>query len=173
MKQDLRELFKETDLSEKKLPMSHREEFIKKLSQKRHNNEKKLSSAYIANIAASILILCMLSYFLFYQNSNNQNEFTNKTFLETQVEEIENTYLKNIEKEWKNFLIVANDKNLIQRFEQKLEELDSDYQEISIKYKKEPNNILIIEELIDNLSTRLQLLKDIQEHIHILNEANV
>jgi len=170
MKQDLRELFKKTDLSEKKLPINHKDEFILKLTKKSFKKNRKRSFSYIANIAAFFLILCMVSYFFFYQNPSSKTEIVKKTNIETQLKQIEKEYLANINKEWNNFLVLSNDQNLIKRFEQKLKDLDLDYQEISLKYKKEPNNILIIENLIDNLSTRLQLLKDIQEHIKLLNK---
>jgi CHASE3 domain sensor protein len=173
MKQDLRELFKKTDLSEKKLPINHKDEFILKLTKKSFKKNRKRSFRYIANIAASFLILCMVSYIFFYQNSKSITKIANKTNIETQLKQIEKEYLANINKEWNNFLVLSNDQNLIKRFEQKLKDLDLDYQEISLRYKKETNNILVIEELIANLSTRLQLLKDIQEHIKFLNQASV
>ena len=172
MKQDLKALFKGSLLKEKELPMNHREEFISKLTKKSVRKSKKWNSFYITNIAASFLILCTVGFAFLYQNTKSQSEITNKINLQTQIKEIEVDYLKNIENEWNNFLALSKDQKLIDRFEQKLEELNLDYQEISLKYKKSPDNILIIEDLISNLSTRLQLLKDIQEHIIILNQTN-
>ena len=172
MKQDLRELFKDFPLKEKELPINHRGEFISKLTKKSFRKDKKWNSVYITNIAASFLILCIVSFAFFYQKTKIQSKITNKMNFETQIKEIEVDYLKNIEKEWNSFLALSKDQKLIERFEQKLEELNLDYQEISLKYKENPDNILIIEDLIGNLSTRLQILKDIQEHIIIINRAN-
>ena len=60
--------------------------------------------------------------------------------------------------------------NVIYDFKEKLTDLDNDYQEISRSFKNDSNNILVIESLVENLQTRLQLLKDIQVHINILNQ---
>ena len=74
--------------------------------------------------------------------------------------------------EWQNFLELAKDENLIQRYKSKLEDLDTDYRLISEQFKHDTNNILVIQDLVNNLQTRLQLLKDIQQHIILLNQKN-
>jgi hypothetical protein len=65
---------------------------------------------------------------------------------------------------------MANDEKLVDRFRNKLADLELDYQEITLQFKADRNNIEVIESLIENLKERLQLLKDIQEHINILNQ---
>ena len=60
----------------------------------------------------------------------------------------------------------------MERFKVRLNELDKDYQEISSQFNQDSNNIAVIESLVENLQTRLKLLKDIQEHIKILNQNN-
>jgi archaellum component FlaC len=89
-----------------------------------------------------------------------------------QIEAVEAEYLKDIEKEWENFIAIAEDEILVERFKKKLNKLDKDYQEISAQFKNYSNDIMVVESLIDNLQTRLQILKDIQEHIKILNQNN-
>ena len=59
---------------------------------------------------------------------------------------------------------------MVDRFRNKLADLELDYQEITLQFKADRNNIEVIESLIENLKERLQLLKDIQEHINILNQ---
>jgi septation ring formation regulator EzrA len=80
--------------------------------------------------------------------------------------------LENIEKEWQSFIALTNDTNLVERYEKELDELNNDYQIISDQFKADSDNISIVENLVNNLQRRLQLLKDIQEHIKLLNEEN-
>ena len=89
-----------------------------------------------------------------------------------QIEAVEAEYLANIEAEWKSFVAIAKDEVLVKRFRKKLDELDNDYQDISLQFKEDSDNILAVEALIDNLQNRLQILKDIQKHIKILNQNN-
>jgi len=89
-----------------------------------------------------------------------------------QVEAVEAAYLKDIETEWQSFVAIADDAILVERFRKKLKDLDADYQDISLQFKDDSNNILVIEALVENLQTRLQILKDIQKHINILNQNN-
>ena len=89
-----------------------------------------------------------------------------------QVEAVEAEYLKEINAEWKNFIAIADDEMLVDRFKKKLDELDNDYKILSKQCKSDANNIQVVEALVENLQTRLQILKDIQEHINILNQKN-
>ena len=93
-----------------------------------------------------------------------------KTALEIQFEGIENEYLININKEWNAFIEVANDTILIRKYKEKLKDSNTDYKKITTQLKELPNNINVLESLIDNLQRRLQLIRDIKEHINELNQ---
>ncbi|EDP69463.1 hypothetical protein FBALC1_05208 [Flavobacteriales bacterium ALC-1] len=163
MKRDIRDLFTEED-DLKTLPESHRAEFLEKLKQQ----PKEKSSFPWLKIAVVILIALTVGFSVFY----NQSEEENLSPIIAQIEAVEAEYLEDIEKEWESFVAIAEDDVLVERFRKKLEELDNDYKEISTQFKNDANNILVIEALVDNLQTRLQILKDIQEHIRILNQNN-
>lgn len=163
MKQDIRNLFKEED-GLKTLPENHNAEFLEKL----RTESKKESSFSWLKIAAVLVIAISVGFGVFY----NQPEEVKVSPMVAQIEAVEAEYLQNIEEEWKNFITIANDDVLVERFRIKLKELDSDYQAISIQFKNDTNNILVIEALVENLQTRLQILKDIQNHIKILNQKN-
>lgn len=165
MKQDIRELFKNEEFSKKKLPESHKEEFLEKLKKIENKKPQKNKGTSFLKIAAIVVLL--LSVGVYFQNVNNQ-----KTTLEAQIEQIEEEYLKNIKNEWNAFVKNTNDQNLIKRYEEKLSKLDISYKEVSKQFKKAPNNISILEELIKNLQRRLELLKSIQQHIKELNQKN-
>lgn len=166
MEHDIRDLFKNKEYSLKKLPTAHRKEFIKKLDGVKNSRNTK-SSFYFLKIAASVLLILFCGYF--YQNMYSK---PTKTALEIQFEGIENEYLININKEWNAFIEVANDTILIRKYKDKLKESDTDYKKITTQLKELPNNINVLESLIDNLQRRLQLIEDIKEHINELNQKN-
>lgn len=163
MKQDIRDLFtNKEDL--KTLPDNHRAEFLEKLK-----SQPKKNSNYIIwiRVAATVIIALAIGYSQFYKQSNEV-----EPPVISQIKAVEDQYLKDIEKEWQSFVAVANDEALVARFKKRLNELDADYQEIAAQFQNDANNIEIIEALVDNLQTRLQILRDIQEHINILNQKN-
>ncbi|WP_400077751.1 hypothetical protein [Winogradskyella sp. R77965] len=164
MKQDIRDLFKvEDDL--KTLPDNHRKEFLEKLKKE---PKKKRNTFFLLRISAIAVIALTVGFSVFYSSPEEDEAQA----MITQIEAVEAEYLKNIEMEWKSFVAIAEDETLVARFKKKLDELDNDYQAISVQFKNDANNVLVIEALVDNLQTRLQILRDIQKHIKILNQNN-
>ena len=161
MKRDIRELFKdEVEETNKNLPINHRKEFLEKLN----SNQSKKSNNLFLKIASVLVVALTVGFFTLEKPVVEENP------LIAQVAQVEKEYLANIETEWQNFKAIATDSILVKRYEKRLTDLDADYQEVSKAFKNDTNNILVVESLIDNLQTRLQLLKDIQEHIKILNQ---
>ncbi len=163
MKQDIRDFFKE-DEDLKTLPDNHRAEFLDKL--KTQNKSKKRGYAWLKIVAVAIVALTV-GFSIFYEKP-----IENVSPMLAQVEAVEAEYLKEINEEWKNFIAIADDEMLVDRFKKKLGELDNDYKILSKQFKSDANNIQVVEALVENLQTRLQILKDIQEHINILNQKN-
>ncbi|MEP5253487.1 MAG: hypothetical protein ABJQ39_00380 [Winogradskyella arenosi] len=166
MKQDIRTLFSEED-DLKTLPKNHRTEFADKL--KKQSQHKQHPYMWLG--VAAILIIALTIGFnrvdiVSYDNQDSPSPIV------AQIESVEAEYLADIETEWQNFIALADDPVLVERFRKKLEDLDADYKAISIQFKDDSNNILVIEALVENLQTRLQILKDIQNHINILNQNN-
>ncbi len=165
MKQDIRELFKNEVLQKKKLPNFHEDEFLEKLK-KQSKKEKSKSSFRILKIAASITLIISVGYYFLKSEVKTDSQST----LFVQVKKIEKEYLNQINKEWKSFVKLTKDKNLIQKYEEKLFKLNQDYKDITKQFEKDANNVFVLENLIKNLQRRLQLLKDIQNHIKELNQ---
>jgi uncharacterized protein HemX len=164
MKRDIRDLFKAEE-NLRSLPENHRDEFLQKL--KKHP-KKKQGMAFWLKIAAVAVIGLAVAFSLYYKQPNEPQVSP----IIAQVEAVEAEYLKDIEAEWESFIAIAEDEVLVARFKKKFDELDKDYQEISTEFQEDPNNVLVIESLVENLQTRLQLLKDIQAHIKILNQKD-
>ena len=164
MKQDIRDLFKE-DVDFKTLSENHRAEFLDKLNSQ---PKPKTSSTNWLKIAAVAILALTVGFSIFYKSPQK----TEVSPIVAQIEAVEAEYLKDIEAEWASFVAIAEDPSLVSRFKMKLDDLDQDYQTIAKEFKAQPNNILVIEDLVSNLQTRLKLLKDIQAHIKILNQKN-
>lgn len=169
MKQDIRDLFKQKSLPKKKLPDFHEDDFLEKLTT---FNQKKKSKTFspILKIAASIALILSVGYY--FLNSDVKIENHNQPEMLVEIKQIEKEYYNNIKIEWDKFISLTDDQNLINKYQEKLKSLDLSYQEILIQYKTDKNNLIVIEALIQNLKNRLQLLKDIQQHINLLNKEH-
>ena len=163
MKQDIRNLFKEEE-DLKTLPDNHRAEFLDKLNKQKQSKNKRYT--WIGAVAVVVVALTIGFALFTKQPTENISPFI------AQVEAVEAEYLEEIKTEWQNFIALADDEVLVARFKKKLGELDNDYKIISKQFKSDANNIQVVEALVENLQTRLQILKDIQEHIKILNQKN-
>lgn len=170
MKRDIRELFKNDAYPKKKLPNFHEAEFLGKL-EKFTKKEKPKPFLQILKIAASIVLMLSVGYY--FLNAKTEIKEENHPTLYVQVKQIEKEYLNNIHKEWNDFVALTNDKNLVENYKEKLSALDISYKETTKQFKLSPNNISVLEKLIKNLQTRLQYLKDIQDHIKNLNQNNI
>ncbi len=164
MKQDIRDLFKE-DNEEKTLPQNHREAFLVKL---RNQPKRKNSLRRWLQIAASVMLIATIGYGIY--NINSQSQEISPIFAE--VKALETQYLEDINTEWEKFVAIADDEVLVERFRRKLDDLDKDYKLLSEQFEQGSDNILVLESLIENLQTRLQILKNIQEHLIILNQKS-
>lgn len=165
MKQDIREIFKKDTVQKKKLPDLHEEEFLEKL-EKLNKKEKPRISFRTLKIVASIALIISVGYYF----SKTEIKTDSRSTLLVKVKKIEQEYLSQINKEWKSFVKLTKDENLIQKYEEKLFNLNEDYKEITKQFEKGTNNIFVLEKLIENLQRRLQLLKGIQNHIKELDQ---
>lgn len=165
MKRDIRKIFNKEEFPKKKLPDFHEDEFLEKLEV--FNKQKSSKSSFkVWKIAASIVLLFSVGYY--FSTIKTEKNLT----LFAQVKQIEKEYLQNIDAEWNTFVKLTTDKKLIENYKEKLLSLDINYKEISVQFEENPNNINIIELLINNLQNRLQLIKDIKEHLKELNQKN-
>ena len=166
MERDIRDLFSKDDVDKKEIPKNHREDFIKKLGEHQPKKEPKKSYIFLKIVASFLLIIsCILVY-------NKAIATPQKSAVEIQMQAIEKDYLSSIDKEWNSFKKIATDTILIRKYEEKLKESKVDYQKITKQLTAFPNNINVLQSLIDNLQRRLQLIKDIKEHIKELNQKN-
>ena len=169
MERDIRDLFDKNKNIETELPQNHREEFFQKLHEVDQERPKK-KTLVLLKIAAVIALVFCGTFFYFKDFSSIKK--TAKTEIQVQIELFENEYLTNINKEWESFIKVANDSVLVKKYEVKLKESVTDYKKITDQLKENPDNINVLESLINNLQRRLELIKNIKEHINELNQKN-
>jgi len=168
MERDIRDLFKDEGF-DIELPKNHKEEFKEKLEFQ--NNKKRIfKKPLVFKIASAIIILFSISFY-FFLDKNSKIE-SNENNLQAQVKAIEKEYLTQIDSEWQQFLAISNDSILIKKYEKKLKNFDKEYLQITNQLKEAPNSINILEALIINLQRRLELIKDVKEHIKELNQKN-
>ncbi|AOW17746.1 hypothetical protein LPB03_09895 [Polaribacter vadi] len=167
MERDIRDLFSKDDVDKMKIPKNHREDFVKKLEENQPKKERRKSYKLLKIVASFLLIItCVFVY-------KNTVASPQKSAIEIQMQAIEKDYLSSIDKEWNSFKEIAKDTFLIKKYEEKLKESKADYQKITKQLTAFPNNINVLQSLIDNLQRRLQLIKDIKEHINELNQKNI
>lgn len=166
MKKDIRDIVKEKSPDQQQLPQNHRSEFYDKLMEQK---KKKPSKSIFLKIAATVAILIMGSFFTWQFLTTTQEESTDNSTIS--LVEIESDYQLKIEKEWQSLLQLTSDSTLINRYDKKLAQLNEDYKNLSQEYSSDSNNIEHIENLVQNLEYRLQLLKDIQSHIKIIKKS--
>ena len=135
MKQDIRDLFKDNKASGKQLPANHRQEFYDKLKASRPRRTFRLNANYVYKVAAIVVLFLAFTFMIFKTTDNVTNQIVEETPIETQIDAIEQQYLASIDKEWHNFIRVANDEKLVKRYKEKLDGLDIDYQNISKQFK--------------------------------------
>ncbi len=170
MKKDIRDLFDGNEGSDLELPKGHRQEFLEKLKKSKSRKSKRQGYVKIYRVAAVLIVFLSIGMVVFNPFYKDESEVVSKSPIELQIKNIEKGYLISIGNEWKSFLKLTKDEKLIERYERKLESLDAEYREILKVFKNDSNNISVIESLIENLKTRLKLLKNIQAHIKLLNE---
>jgi hypothetical protein len=170
MERNIKDLFKVDEHSDIELPNNHREDFIAKL-QFQNKKKQAFKKSSLLKIAVAIVLIFSVSIYVFVDDKSSLENKEESTF-QAQVKAIEKEYLENINTEWQQFLAISNDSILIKKYKIKLKNFDSEYRKITNQLKETPNNINILESLINNLQRRLELVKNIKEHIKELNQKN-
>lgn len=167
MEHDIRKLFEKENLENKELPKFHRQEFLKKLEESQKKKPQK-KPFFFYKIASILIIFGALFYLTIDYNKPNKKEDS----ILVQVKNIEKVYVESINKEWNKFVAITNDTVLVDRYKEKLNQSKKDYKTLTVSLDENPDSIHILEAIISNLQRRLELLKNIQEHIKELNQKN-
>lgn len=167
MEHDIRNLFNEIDDDKKQLPKNHREEFLEKL-EKQHQKPRQVRWLSWIKIAAILVV----GIFLYQWLSIDEKPALQEPNIQTAVKELEQEYLPAIAKEWDTFLEVTKDTLLINRYKKRLKDSKQEYKDLSQLIKEHPDDVKLLQSLINNLQNRLLILNDINNHIKQLNQKN-
>ena len=168
MAQDIRELFKDDKITNEKMPENHQERFLQKLDGALL--EQNTSRFGWMKIAASVVVLfgVSLGAFKYFQPNVSDTPIdvvTNQT-VETKtlgdispgLKKVEDYYLASIHLELSKMKYTPETKELFDGYLEQLNELDTEYQKLSLELTEAGPSELTVNALIDNLKLRLNLL---------------
>jgi hypothetical protein len=177
MAQDLRELIKEGQGPSKlKMSEGHQTRFAKKLEEE-FPQTKKTNKFNFWSIAASIVVLLGLSYGALQFGSQDQPELpveeaaaglSSLGDVSPELKKVEDYYLASINTQLAQIQLTPENKDLLDGYLKKLDELNKEYQRLNQELKENGPNPLTIDALINNLKLRVSLLSRLQEQIKAL-----
>lgn len=184
MARDIRELFEEdSKLTNEKMKQGHEARFLDKLDTALPQQNKPKFSWL--NIAASIVIILGISYGAYKvfngdtetielievvnksEDSKKESEAKKITTLgdiSPEFKKVEDYYVANINLELSKVKITPENKELFDGYIAKLEELNTEYNRLSLELANGPDE-LTVNALINNLKLRLNLMYRLQEQL--------
>ncbi|MEZ4803731.1 MAG: hypothetical protein R2797_13240 [Gelidibacter sp.] len=178
MAQDLKKMFDEDRLKiQNGMPKGHEARFLKKLeNQPQTTSIKKRFSVW--NMAASVVVLLGLSFgaYQFFKSPEvvvepDKKVVTLKSLgdVSPDLKKVEDYYVANINLELANVKLTPENKDLFDSYIVRLEELNKEYERLSVELTEHGPNELTVSALIDNLKLRLNLLYRLKEQLKELN----
>ena len=183
MAQDIKKLFEnENKISNLKMPKGHEKRFLNKLDAALPTETVKRSTFGFIQIAASVVILIGLSFgaYKFFETPpviEQQQEVATKMKslgdISPDLKKVEDYYLANINLELSKVKLTPENKELFDAYVTKLEELNKEYERLSLELTENGPNELTVSALIDNLKLRLNLLYRLKEQLKDLNDSEL
>ena len=186
MAQDIRKLFEEErikDNTKDKMPSGHDARFLEKLD--KELPIKKSKNWIWLQVAASIVFLIALGYsgLKYFENpiepvkvvdTNTIEETPTKSLgdISPDLKKVEDYYLANINLELSKVKLTPENKELIDGYISRLEELNKEYDRLSLELSETGANELTVNALITNLKFRLNLMYRLKEQLKLLNDTN-
>lgn len=182
MAQDIKKLFEiESRLSTLKMPKGHEKRFMDKLDEALPAESEQKSSFGFMRIAASVVILIGLSFgaYKFFETPPVEEKQEVATKMKSlgdispDLKKVEDYYLANINLELSKVKLTPENKELFDGYVVKLDELNKEYDRLSVELTNHGPNELTVSALIDNLKFRLNLLYRLKEQLQDLNDSDL
>jgi len=185
MGQDLRDLFKEERQKKHSLKKDHEERFMGRL-EKAFPPQKSNSTFFFMKIAASIVVLISIGYFVYQgstgddilsttvvQKDSNATESQGISLgdLSPDLKRVEEYYVATINMELSNLELSSDNKIIVDDFMDRLSELNKEYKVLNTELNTIGPNDQTINALIQNLQLRLQLLLKLKEKLNQLKSS--
>ena len=178
MARDIRDLFKDDKVSNEKMPENHQTRFLEKLD--KAWPEKRKSNFNWMQIAASVVLLLGLSfgaYHYFQPEKPVEVATTNDAEIKTLgdvspgLKKVEDYYLASINLELSKMKYTPETKAVFDGYLLQLNELDKEYQRLSLELTESGPSELTVNALIDNLKFRLNLLHRLRSQLNELQAS--
>lgn len=186
MAQDIRKLFEDPENKDEEvtMPNGHRNRFMERLEDEFPQN-KTVKNRSWWYVAASIVVLVGVVYSGFkWANTSNiekptqvvdtksttTNEDTKSLGdVSPELKQVEDYYLASINFELSKVKVTPENKELFDGYVKRLEELNAEYQKLSVELTEKGPNEFTVTALINNLKLRLNLLHRLREQLTLLN----
>lgn len=183
MARDIRELFKDDNIKNERMPKNHQERFLEKLDEALPVAQR--SAFNWMKIAASVVVLLGLSFgaFKYFKSSIvdlpatvvTADTFETKTLGDVSpgLKKVEDYYLASINFELSKMKYTPETKELFDGYLAQIDELDKEYKRLSVELTESGPSELTVNALIDNLKFRLNLLYRLRAQLKQLNTSDV
>ncbi len=183
MGKDIRALFeKELNMTDEKMPEGHQARFLSKLDVALPLDEKpKFNWLKIAASIVMALGIGFVTYNYFNVESSMKEVVDNDTEINVNAKtktlgdispdfkKVEDYYLANINLELSKVKITPENKELFDGYVAKLEELNEEYNRLSLELTENGPDELTVNALINNLKLRLNLMYRLQKQLKRMN----
>jgi len=169
MPKDLRDILKEAQNS-KELKANHRQRFEERLQQM--HTPKKKPNFFFLKIAASIVVLVSVGYFVLNSNSAEidapieTTEIVNLSSVSPEMKQIEDYYTGAINYEIASLEITPENQAILDDYLDKIGKLDEDYKRLNKELSKKGIDEKIVNAMVTNLQLRLQLLLQLKDTLN-------
>lgn len=181
MAQDIRDLIKNhQNQSNEQMSKGHEARFLNKLDRALPEKRSSKSLPWM-RIAASVVILLGMSFgaFKYFESSQTvtkptiTNVETTKSLgdVSPDLKKVEDYYMATINYELSKVKPTPENKELIDGYIKKLEELNKEYKRLSKEITEKGPNELTVNALITNLKLRLNLLYRLKEQLNTLQDT--
>lgn len=187
MSKDIREMFEKSRLEEQQMemPKGHEERFLQRLNESSPSVRENQSWMWL-KIAAALIVFLGVGYFAVLQFNNNSSgpNLPNNQVVETNgsdtnslktlgdvspdLKKVEDYYLAAINTELSDVKMNKENKDLIDGYLKRLDELNKEYINLNKELTENGPNELTVNALIDNLKLRLNLLLRLRDQLKSL-----
>ena len=186
MEQDLRELFKKQREDQHfQMKADHENRFLDRLEKELPIKKNSTTDFRWFGIAASVVFLVVISVFFFKKEPVNGDEITvvqqtdeqpvKQTIglgdLSPDLQKIETYYVANINLALSKLEISDDNKELVDGYLERLEELNKEYETLSKELNEIGPNDQTIAAMVQNLQLRAQLLQKLNEKLNQLKSS--
>lgn len=183
MAQDLRELFKNDKITNEKMPKNHQERFLNKLDEALPVTQTS-GFSWLRIVASAVILLGFtLAGFKYFstQNIDDTPMLAKTKTVDTKtlgdispgLKKVEDYYLASINLELSKMTYTSETKALFDGYLMQLNELDKEYQKLSLELTDSGPSELTVNALIDNLKLRLNLLYRLKSQLKAFNTSEV